>query len=181
MALDTRDHPDLLRGRPSNGAPASRASTVGQVENPPRVTGSGAWGRDLNETVHYIGSLVSRLGNNISEMLGLRAELLKEELKESGRTLARDSALLVSGAVLGLFAVGVLSLALVSLVAWLLPFTLLASLALGALIVGVAYAAIAGVLAWYGLDHLKKRGVAPERSIEEMEKDKQWVSEIGRT
>jgi hypothetical protein len=114
----------------------------------------------------------------VGNLVTLRIDLLKVELRDSTKTFARDSAMMVAGAVIGLFAFGALTAALVAFMATVLPLTAGKAVAASALIVGVAYAIIAGLLVFLGIRHLKKRGVKPERSIEEIRRDKEWMKEI---
>lgn len=132
----------------------------------------------MGDTFSRISDLIKTLSNDMGNLVTLQINLLKAETREAAKTLARDSALLIAGGVLAYIAFCVITLAIIGFIAAALPMELLMSVAVAAVIVGVVYAIIAGIMAWMGLNHLKKRGVAPERSIDEVRRDKEWVKEM---
>lgn len=132
----------------------------------------------MGDTFSRLSELIKTLSNDVGNLMTLQIGLLKAETREGAKTLARDSALLIAGSILAYIAFCVITLALIGFIAAALPMDLLMAVAVSALIVGVLYALIAGGLAWAGINHLKKRGVAPERSIEEIRRDKEWVKDI---
>lgn len=135
-------------------------------------------GQDMKDVFQYLGDLFSRLGNDLSTLMNLRMDLLKAELQEAGKVLAIDSILVIAGGFLGFFAFSTITLALVGFLAHVLPQEGFLAFGLSALIVGAVYALIAGGLIFAGIRHLQRRGITPERSIEEIERDKQLVKEL---
>lgn len=135
-------------------------------------------GHNISDVISYVGDLFGRLGSDISNLISLRADLLKAELRDGAKTLAIDSALLIAGAFLGIFAFSAITLAIIGFIANALPLEGFMAFAVSAIIVGVAYAIIAGILVFAGIRHLQKRGVAPQRSIAEVKRDKEWVRDI---
>jgi uncharacterized membrane protein YqjE len=135
-------------------------------------------GRDNGDVFGYLGRLIGDLTKDVGNLVTLHLDLLKVELKDSSKTLARDSVLAIAGAVMAMFAFGALTAALIAFISAMLPMDDAKAVAAGALIVGVLYAVIAGILVFMGINHLKKRPLAPERTMEEVQKDKQWVKEI---
>lgn len=136
-------------------------------------------GRDMSDVFHYLGELFSKLSSDAGNLINLQIELLKAELRESATVVARNSILLMAGGVVGILAVAVITFAIIGFVASMLPITdNIMAWAVAALIVGVLYALVAGGLAFAGLKSFKNRNIAPERSIEEMKRDKEWVKEI---
>jgi hypothetical protein len=132
----------------------------------------------MSDSFSRLSDLIKTLSQDLGNLVTLQIELLKAETKDSAKTLARDSALLIAGAVLAYIAFCVITLAIIGFIAAALPMDLLMAVAVSSVIVGVAYALLAGGLAWAGINHLKKRGVAPERTIEEIRRDKEWVKDI---
>jgi hypothetical protein len=149
------------------------------ARGPAPVAGSGKDDHSMKDVVAYLGELFSRLTSDLGELFSLHMDLLKAEARDSVKTLARDSALMITGAVLGLFAFWGLTLALMALIAGLLPIeNALLAFAAGTAIVGVLYAIIAGALVMAGIKHLQKRSLAPDRTIQEIKRDKEAVKEI---
>ncbi len=134
--------------------------------------------RDMSDSLSRLSDMIKTLSTDIGNLLTLQIGLLKAETRDAAKTLARDSALLITGAVLAFIAFCVITLAIVGFVANALDMEPIMAVAVAALIVGVVYAIIAALLAWMGINHLKKRGLAPERSIEEAKRDKEFVKEI---
>jgi len=135
-------------------------------------------GRDMGDVFNYLGGLISQLTTDVGNLVTLHIDLLKVELRDSAKTLARDSILVIAGAVVGLFAMGALTMGLIALISTFLPLQPVMAVAASAGIVMLVYAIIAGVLVMLGINHLKKRGLKPERSVEEIRRDKEWVQEI---
>ena len=133
---------------------------------------------DQLDTFAFLSERISKLSADVGNLVSLRIDLLKAELQDGAATLARDSALIVAGAVFGLFAFGVLTFAIIGFIASALTMGAVMNWAVSAIIVFVAYSIIAGGLIFAGIQHLKKRGVAPEKSIAEVKRDKEWVREI---
>lgn len=125
-----------------------------------------------------IGELFGKLTTDVSQLMTLRIDLLKAELRDGTKTLARDSALMIAGAGLALFAFLAATLALCALVAAWMPFSDFYALAAGSAVVMLVYAIVAGVLVMLGQKDLQKRGLKPVKTVEETEKDKQLVREL---
>jgi len=124
-----------------------------------------------------LSDLVRRLTADLGTMIGLKIDLLKAELKESISGYLKDSVWLAAAAVMGLFAFVFLNLTLMFGIAALLPFSTPVNLLLGALAITLLYAIGAGVILMMVKKHFANRTIVPERSVEEMKRDKQWLSE----
>lgn len=135
--------------------------------------------RSISDVFSYLGDLFSRLTSDLGELFSLHMDLLKAEVRDTAKTLARDSAMIIAAAVLGWFAFAGITLALIAFVSHLLPIEAVhLSLGTGAAIVGVLYAVIAGALAMAGIKHLQKASLAPDRTIHEIKRDKEAVKEL---
>ncbi len=135
--------------------------------------------RDMGDVFSYLGELFSKLSSDAGNLITLQMELLKAEVRESATVMIKNSVLITLGAVVGMLSFAIITLALTGFIAAALhiqedPM----AWAVAALIVGVVYALIAGGLVFAGLKHLKGRKLAPERTIEEIKRDKEWVKEI---
>lgn len=135
--------------------------------------------RSISDVFSYLGELFGRLTSDLGELFSLHMDLLKAEVRDTAKTVARDSAMLIAAAVIGWFALGGITLALIAFISHLLPIEAVhLSLATGAAIVGVLYAIIAGGLAMAGIKHLQKANLAPDRTIQEIKRDKEAVKEL---
>ena len=143
---------------------------------PPRPKKEGIGGFFAN-----IGSLVGKIGEDVSDLLTLRIDLLKVELRDGAKTIAKNSVYVVAGAIIALFAFLVFTLAIITGLALLLPFSPTASIAAAAGIVFVLYAGIAVWLINFGIRHFKKHSIKPERSIQEVWKDKEWMKDLQKS
>lgn len=144
-----------------------------------RQQGIGSDSREVRDVFGYLGELFSKLSTDAGNLINLQVELLKAELRESTAIMARNSVLILAGAVVGAITLAVITLAIIGFIATALPFESdIMAWAVSALIVGVVYALIAGGLVFAGIKNFKERNMAPTRSIEEIKRDKEWVKEI---
>lgn len=133
----------------------------------------------MKDVLNYIGDLFSRLTSDLGELFSLHMDLFKAEMRDAAKTLARDSAMLIVAIALAGVAFGGFTLALAALVAAFLPIANgFLAFAAGTAIVGAVYLLIAGILAFAGINHLRKRSLAPDRTIQEVQRHKQAVKEI---
>jgi uncharacterized membrane protein YqjE len=99
---------------------------------------------------------VERLGSGVVELIESKLQLLKEEVRDDARTYMRDGMILGAG---GLLAT--------------IGFTLLSSrLPKGT---GLVYMLVGGTTVMLMKDRLSQRSLLPQRSVEELKKDKEWV------
>ncbi|MGH8652179.1 MAG: phage holin family protein [Gammaproteobacteria bacterium] len=123
-------------------------------------------------------SLIGRLGQDIVTLLDTKLGLLKLELKEDVNAYVRGSVPIGVGGIIAAVGFSLLSVAIAFLVSALFEETLLSQpvkYALGFIITGVIYLAIGAAVIIRAKDRLAKQSLALERSIEELEKDKQWL------
>lgn len=124
---------------------------------------------------HGLGELLRELADDSAALLKQEVELAKAEMRENVRAVARDAAMVAAGGAVAL--VG--ALVLVAFLVLLLGDVLADEYWLGALIVGAVLLAIGGLLAWTNLKSLRRDDLKPDRTIETLKEDKQWVqSEI---
>lgn len=116
------------------------------------------------------------LAGEISSMVSLQIALLKAELFEGIKSYGFGTALLLAAAVPAVLTVLFLEIALGFFLASLFPFILPVAYGLGFTIVMLLNAIVAGVLVWMGIKQFRKHSLVPKRSIEELERDKQWLT-----
>lgn len=120
-------------------------------------------------------SLVGRLGDEVMQLVDTKINLLKVELKEDASAYARDGAMMGVGGVIAAIGFLLLNIAVAYLVSLLFSFSEAANFALGFAITGAVYLIIGGILVMTVKNRLANRALVPERSVEELRKDKQWL------
>ena len=118
-----------------------------------------------------ISGLVSRLGDDVTALFRQEVELAKVEMKQEGIRAARAAAMLGAAAIVGLVTL--------SLLAWTTAWGLAELLPIWAsfLVTTVVFGAIAGALAMVGKKRLDEVDLAPRRTIETLQQDKQMLSD----
>jgi uncharacterized membrane protein YqjE len=109
-------------------------------------------------------NLLSRLGDDVMQLINSQFALFKVEVKEEASAYARNAALLnvaIAFAVSTLFARA--------------NFSQPASYALGFVATGVFYLLVGGILALVMKNRLAKQQLVPPMTVQELRKDKQWL------
>ena len=123
-----------------------------------------------------VSELMKDLSDQTTRLVRQEIELAKAEMTEKGKQVGIGAGAFGGAALVGLYAVGALTAALVlvlstALDAWL-----------AALIVGVVYAAVAGVLALVGKSKAQAGSPpVPERAIESTKEDVEWAKTRAKT
>lgn len=134
--------------------------------------GTGA--QDLSD--RPMSELVKQLADQTTALVRQEVELAKAELSEKGKRAGIGAGMFGGAGVVGLYAVGALTAALILVLATAVEGWL------AALIVGVVYAAIAGVLALMGRTKVQQATpAAPERTVETVKEDVEWVKQSAKT
>ncbi|MBA3495112.1 MAG: phage holin family protein [Gammaproteobacteria bacterium] len=123
-------------------------------------------------------SLIGRLGQDIVTLLDTKLGLLKLEIKEDVNAYVRGRVSIGVGGIIAAVGFLLLNVAIAFLVSALFEKTLLSQpvkYALGFLITGMISLIIGAAVIIRARDRLAKRSLVPERSIEELEKDKRWL------
>lgn len=121
-----------------------------------------------------LAGLLQEIVGNIQNIIRSEVRLAKAEVREDVTSLGKAAGILVAGAVLGVYALGVLLLFLVYLLDEVMKDWL------AALVVALVVAAIAGVLVKLGLNRIKSVNPAPEQTIDSIKEDVQWVKQQTR-
>jgi len=121
-----------------------------------------------------IATLLQDIVGNIQGIIRSEVKLAKAEVTEDATSIGKAAGMLVAGAVLGIYALGILLLFLVYALEGPLPDWL------AALIVGIVFAVAAGVLVKVGLARVKSVNPAPEKTIDSVKEDIQWVKQQTR-
>ena len=123
-------------------------------------------------------NLLSRLGDDVMQLINSQLALFKVELKEEASTYARGAAMIAVGGVVATIGFALLNVAIAFGVSTLFAganFSQPASYALGFVVTGIFYLLIGGIVVLVMKNRLAKQPVMPPRTVEELRKDKQWL------
>ena len=141
--------------------------------------GSGvAVAREPRGELENIPGLLSRLGEDVTELLDTKLSLLKVEVKEDVQSYVRGGVLIAVGAMIALVGFALANVAIAFGVSTLFTEANLsqpARYALGFVITGGAYLLIGGIIVLAMKSRLAKQDIVPNRSLDELRKDKQWL------
>jgi uncharacterized membrane protein YqjE len=115
------------------------------------------------------GEVLKDIVANLQEIIRSEVRLARVEIKEETGKMASASAVLAAGAVLGLYALFFIFLATVYML------TTVLSPAASALIVGVVLAVISGILVMAGRGRLKNVSPKPEKTIDSVKENIEWL------
>ena len=125
--------------------------------------------------IESLPALFGRLGDNVMTLLDTKLKLLKEEVKDEASAYIRNAAMIAVGGAVALVGLALVNVALALFVSKLFSFSQPVNYALGFLIMGALYLAIGGVLVITMKNRIAARNPVPERTVEELRKDQQWL------
>lgn len=123
-------------------------------------------------------SLFSRLGDDAMQLLDTKLSLLKVELREEANEYARDGAMIAVGGIIAAIGFALLNVALAFGISTLFANADLsqpAKYAIGFVTAGVLYLIVGLILISVMKSRLARQPLVPDRTIEELRKDKQWL------
>jgi uncharacterized membrane protein YqjE len=120
-------------------------------------------------------TLFGRLGEDVMTLLDTKLTLLKVEVKEDADAYVRAGVMMSVGGIIAAIGFALVNIALAFFVATLLPYAPPINYALGFVITGVLYLIIGGIIVIGMKNRLAKRDIMPNRSVDELRKDKQWL------
>lgn len=130
----------------------------------------------MQSEIEGLPALFGRLGDDVMKLLDTKLSLVKVELKEDAAVYVRGGALIGVGAVLAVVGLALFNVAIAFFISTLFTFDRQPlNYAFGFLITGVLYLIIGGIVIKLMSNRLAARNPAPERSIDELRKDKQWL------
>jgi uncharacterized membrane protein YqjE len=122
--------------------------------------------------------LIGRVGEDLAALLDAKLGLLKIEIEEDIGAYARRGIALGAGIVVALVGFALLNVGIGLLVSVLFGHMQLSqpmTYALGFLITGAIYLSLGSVVVVLNKKRLAGRGIVPERTIAELQKDKEWL------
>lgn len=127
-----------------------------------------------------VGGLLKQLRDESTTLIRDEVSLAKTEMREKAAVYGRNICSLVAGALIGYAALVVILLAVGSLITQgLIGTDMDPAMAhfLGLAIVGVAVAIISAILVSKAINTLKGESLVPERTVETLRNDKEWVKQ----
>lgn len=123
-------------------------------------------------------TLFSRLGDDVVQLFDTKVSLLKVELKEEANAYARGGAMIAVGGIVAAIGFALLNVALAFGISTLFGDTDLsqpARYAIGFVTAGVLYLIVGTIIISAVKSKLAKQNLVPDRTVEELRKDKQWL------
>jgi uncharacterized membrane protein YqjE len=142
-----------------------------------RATAAAPARAEENADIDQLPTMVSRLGDDVMQLLDAKIGLLKIEMKEEASFYGRTSALIAVGGVIAALGLALINIAVALFVSRLFfwSFTPPISYGLGFVVTGVVYLIVGAAIAITMKNRLASYSAAPQRSISELRKDKQWL------
>jgi uncharacterized membrane protein YqjE len=123
-------------------------------------------------------TLFGRLGDDVMQLFDSQLALFKVEIREEARSFARNATLIGVAAVIATIGFALLNVAIAFAVSTLFAQTNLsqpASYALGFVVTGAFYLVVGAIVLLTIKNRLAKQKLVPQRTIEELRKDKAWL------
>ena len=123
-------------------------------------------------------TLFSRLGDDVMQLFDTKLSLLKVELKEEANAYARGGIMIAAGGIIAAIGFALLNVALAFGISTLFADTALsqaAKYAVGFVAAGVLYLIVGSIIISVMKNRLAKQHLVPDRTVEELRKDKQWL------
>ena len=134
---------------------------------------------DNNES---LPALVGRLGDDVMQLFDTKISLLKVEIKEEVSAVAKSGALIAAGGIIAAIGFALLNVAIAFGISTIFAGSNLsqpAQYAIGFLTTGLLYLIVGAIIVTTMKNRLAKQHLVPDRTVEELRKDKQWLkSEI---
>ncbi|MEK6283340.1 MAG: phage holin family protein [Acidobacteriota bacterium] len=130
------------------------------------------------KTDESLPSLFSRLGDDVMQLFDTKMSLLKVEIKEEANEFARDGIMIGVGGIIAAIGFALLNVALAFGISTLFAEANLsqpAKYAIGFVSAGVLYLIIGAIIISVMKSRLSKQNLVPDRTVEELRKDKQWL------
>jgi uncharacterized membrane protein YqjE len=123
-------------------------------------------------------TLFTRLGDDVMQLFDTKLGLLKVEMKEEANAYARGGIMIAVGGIVAAIGFALLNVAVAFGISTLFADTALsqpAKYAVGFLAAGVLYLIVGSIIISVMKNRLAKQNLVPDRTVEELRKDKQWL------
>ncbi|MGB9181452.1 MAG: phage holin family protein [Pyrinomonadaceae bacterium] len=128
--------------------------------------------------IESLPTLFGRLADDVVELLDTKLSLLKVEVKEDADAYIRGGVMIGVGGVIAAIGFALVNVAVAFGVSTLFVNTTLsqpARYALGFIVTGAVYLIIGGIIVIVMKNRLARRDITPNRTVDELRKDKQWL------
>ena len=128
--------------------------------------------------IENLPRLLTRLGDDVTQLFDTKMSLLKVEVKEDVSALVRSGVGIAIAAMVALMGFALASMAGAIGISILLENTNLSQAGrygLGFIIVGAVYLVLGTSVALVMKGRLSKQGLVPKRTVDEFRKDKEWL------
>jgi len=130
-------------------------------------------------SLENLPALLGRLGDQVTTLVDTKIDLLKVEVKEEANTYLHQGITILTAGVVAAVGFALLNVAAalgVSLLFVNAGLTPTASYALGFVVTGLFFLIIGGAVAVVTKNRVVAHDPVPQRTIEELRKDKQWLT-----
>ena len=118
-----------------------------------------------------VGDLLGELYQGASQVISLEIELAKTELSQKASRVGKNVGFLVAGGAVAYAGFLALIFAIIAILATFMPMWL------SALIVALLVLAAGGALVMSGLKTLQQESPMPQRTLETLKEDKEWMTD----
>lgn len=135
-------------------------------------------GLDTQNDNESLPTLFGRLGDDVMQLFNSQLALFKVEIKEEASAYARSVTMIAIGAVIATVGFALLNVAIAFAVSTLFAqanFSQPASYALGFVVTGGFYVLVGAIVVMLMKNRLAKQDLVPQRTVQELRKDKQWL------
>ena len=135
-------------------------------------------GLDIRNDNESLPNLFSRLGDDVMQLFNSQLALFKVEIKEEANAYARGITMIAIGAVIATVGFALLNVAIAFAVSTLFAqanFSQPASYALGFVVTGGFYLLVGAIVVMFMKSRLARQDLVPQRTVQELRKDKQWL------
>ena len=127
-----------------------------------------------NKDERAIGELLGDLYRDAERMVRLEVEFAKTEVTQKATRVGKNAGFLVAGAIVAYTGVLAILAGIIALLGLVIPVWI------SALIIGILVAGAGAFLAWKGLQTLRQESVAPQRTIDTLKEDQEWMRDQSR-
>jgi len=142
------------------------------------TSASAATAATSNVENESLPALIGRLGDDVVQLFDTKVSLLKVELKEEATAYARGGIMIAVGGIVAAIGFALLNVALAFGISTLFgdtSFSQPARYAIGFVTAGVLYLVVGALIISVVKSKLAKQTLVPDRTVEELRKDKQWL------
>ena len=143
-----------------------------------KVNGTSANEAAMRDETESLPTLFTKLGDDVMALFNSQLALFKVEIKEEANAYARGAMMIGLGAVVAAIGFALLNVAVAFGVSTLFAQANLsqpATYALGFVITGIFYLLLGAIIVMAIKSRLSKQQLVPNRTVEELRKDKEWL------